>query len=220
MHTIELFDNVTISMTTKYQRVDKLPLKRFYRYLEANPTAHVLDIGAYYGLYTLLALQFPDVTVTAIEPNTTAGQTLINDIVANNAGDRAVVFSFAITNNCELNKLHLPLDGRLGLSTLGTPKRFKQHTTITVPTITLDKLVTLFELPPIDFIKVDVEGAELTVLQSGERTIRQQRPTMILEHDNRNTQQFGYNSDRITELLTVWGATITPISNEDIYVTW
>lgn len=46
-----------------------------------------------------------------------------------------------------------------------------KYTTITVPTKTLDSC-SYFEGAPIDFIKIDVQGAELDILKGGKNTLR------------------------------------------------
>ncbi len=56
---------------------------------------------------------------------------------------------------------------------------------VTVSMTTIDALVKGGVIPLPDLIKVDVEGAELLVLQGGYESIRKQRPTMILAvHSN------------------------------------
>lgn len=46
---------------------------------------------------------------------------------------------------------------------------------------TLDRLISTLNLPAPDFIKIDVEGLELEVLQGGHHVLRQQRPTLLIE---------------------------------------
>jgi FkbM family methyltransferase len=49
-----------------------------------------------------------------------------------------------------------------------------------VPTIALDDYVRELELPRVDFIKLDIEGAELQALQGAEDTLRRFRPRLAI----------------------------------------
>lgn len=49
-----------------------------------------------------------------------------------------------------------------------------------VPTVALDDYVRELELPRVDFIKLDIEGAELQALQGAEDTLRRFRPRLAI----------------------------------------
>ena len=48
-------------------------------------------------------------------------------------------------------------------------------------TATVDKLVGLFALTQVDWIKLDVEGAEVEVLKGAEQSIRRFHPVLFIE---------------------------------------
>ena len=56
----------------------------------------------------------------------------------------------------------------------------------------------------ISMLKIDTEGAELMVLLGGSSFITTQSPEIFLEMSS-HTEDFGYASSRITELLNSWG---------------
>jgi len=58
-----------------------------------------------------------------------------------------------------------------------------------------------------DFIKIDVEGAELLVLRGAEKLIRRCMPGLLVEFTALNTRQFDYEPGEITALLKAWGYT-------------
>jgi hypothetical protein len=55
---------------------------------------------------------------------------------------------------------------------------------------------------PIDFIKIDVEGAELSVLRGGCQVIKKYKPFIIFEHSARRAKFYGTTSKQIYDLLT------------------
>jgi FkbM family methyltransferase len=62
-----------------------------------------------------------------------------------------------------------------------TPDRAKQDSWDgSVPTVTIDGVVSSHHLPRIDFIKMDIEGAELAALQGAEESIRKYRPKLAI----------------------------------------
>lgn len=54
---------------------------------------------------------------------------------------------------------------------------------------------------PVDFLKMDVEGAELLALQGAERVLREQRPPIWLEHGEDASAHFGATSNDVWDLL-------------------
>jgi hypothetical protein len=61
------------------------------------------------------------------------------------------------------------------------------------------------ELTRLDFVKVDVEGAELHVLTGGEHIIDEFRPAMLIEIEARHTVRYGYSPDDVVDWLTARG---------------
>lgn len=66
------------------------------------------------------------------------------------------------------------------------------------------KTLDSFELKP-DFIKIDVEGYELFVIQGGEQTIRTHKPVIILEQKPSLAERYNLCRLDATELLKKWG---------------
>ncbi len=76
--------------------------------------------------------------------------------------------------------------------------------TFTCEIHTLDEYVAEKRIEKIDFIKIDVEGAELPALRGGKQSLGQFHPTIQLEFFSPWTEAFGYAaSDLITFLHTL-----------------
>ena len=95
---------------------------------------------------------------------------------------------FHIINNPALSSLRTH-------STYRTPPEIKP---IEVETGRLDDLIQSTE--HVDFMKVDVEGAELHVLRGGADTIRRCKPHIVFEH-NKYSQSFEVSSQMVYDLL-------------------
>jgi FkbM family methyltransferase len=72
---------------------------------------------------------------------------------------------------------------------------------ITVKTNLLDNLIP--KHTPVQFIKVDVEGAELQVLKGAIETIRKSRPIIVFEHGLGAADYYGTSPENIYDLLAV-----------------
>jgi FkbM family methyltransferase len=66
---------------------------------------------------------------------------------------------------------------------------------------TLDRYFSASGLNRLDLIKVDVEGAELLVLQGGRETIAKHRPLIFMELLRKWSKPFGYHPNDVLRLL-------------------
>jgi FkbM family methyltransferase len=71
---------------------------------------------------------------------------------------------------------------------------------MTVQTDTLDNILPASQR--IDLIKVDVEGAELEVMEGGARTLRAHRPVVVFEHTRPMALRFAASSEAMHDFLT------------------
>jgi hypothetical protein len=77
--------------------------------------------------------------------------------------------------------------------------------TIRVATTTIDHQMELQKLSRMDFIKIDVEGAEIDVLRGGERSILRHRPIIAIEYNELALQRAGASILELDELLDGYG---------------
>ncbi|MBC7180595.1 MAG: FkbM family methyltransferase [Roseovarius sp.] len=79
---------------------------------------------------------------------------------------------------------------------------------ILAPIIEIDDLRALYTNgKPVDFIKLDLEGAEINALRGGVRTLMSDRPNIVMEFGLKptNEQLFGETLAGFREMLSDWG---------------
>lgn len=77
-----------------------------------------------------------------------------------------------------------------------------------------------FDLANVDFIKVDCEGYELFVVKGGEKTIRRDRPCIIVEQKPGKAQSYGLGETDAVTLLKSWGAKVRAVLSGDYILSW
>lgn len=181
----------------------------------------LLDVGASTGSYALLAAHHPGMRVWAFEPNVYAFRVLAAHVSLNGLQSRAHITPVALTDTNGRVTLKVPRDRHeWGLATIGAPGRFAHWHEYTVRAETLDHAVARLDIPRVDLLKIDTEGAELLVLRGGEKTIRRDHPALLLEFNGGNMAQFNYTPSELTALLDAWGAHYAMVDGEDLGVWW
>lgn len=199
---------------------DKPLINRFYGILsEKKEPFVVLDIGAQTGCFSLLSKFCPNSHWYAFEAIQEAADILSNLLEANDIHN-VTVCPVAVSNQPGSALLKLPSDNHWGLSTLGAdPLRFGEYATRSVECIDLDSFVAKEKISKVDFIKIDVEGWELFVLQGGREMIKRDRPIILMEFNGNNMAQCHVSPDQVTALLADLGYQWELISSEDILCT-
>jgi FkbM family methyltransferase len=154
----------------------------------------VLDIGCHIGSYTIPALA-AGATVYAIDPAVHYTTTLRGIAAAHNLTGGLVVVNEALSGPQGYTQ-----EFRTALDAAPYPEH---HAAAGASYTTLDELAGLLELTRLDLVKMDVEGAELSILQSGTETLRRFRPRLLIE-DHTDVYAFVAAFDstrRCTELL-------------------
>ncbi|WP_254543880.1 FkbM family methyltransferase [Halomarina pelagica] len=133
-----------------------------------RPDDVVYDVGANLGIYTCLAADVVD-TVIAFEPHPENAARLADNVDLNDAS--VVVSRYALSDAAGVAELAITLEG-LGsaghtLLTAANP----DARTVSVETRRGDDLVAAGEIPPPTVVKVDAEGAELSVLRGLRETL-------------------------------------------------
>jgi FkbM family methyltransferase len=152
----------------------------------------VLDVGANIGYYSLQFAKWRAV-VHAFEPYPDTARKLRHNLELNPAlsmsvweialSDHEGYISMVVpeTTNCGCNYV-VPGPGKIQMTTL-------------------DAFVRAHDLRRVDFIKADIEGSEIAILEGGAETIGHFRPTLMVEINPSTLERVGKTAADVVELL-------------------
>ncbi|WP_203779007.1 FkbM family methyltransferase [Paractinoplanes rishiriensis] len=136
-----------------------------------------LDVGAYSGIYTLLAcVANRDLHAIACEPNPANLAQLRSNVRLNGLDNRVTIVAEALSWACGRGRLTIPAD--TSRATLRRVPGRAGTREIEVEVTTGDQLLGDGR---VDLIKVDVEGLESQILAGLEKVLAAHRPTIIAE---------------------------------------
>ena len=141
------------------------------------PGDTVIDAGAHIGLYTRYALARGAARVIAIEPEPTNIVCFERNFADEIASGQVTLVKAGIWNEKSTLKLGIH-DHFSTRQTLFSTEGISHH--VTVPVMQLDDIVDQLQLDRVDFIKMDIEGAERPALEGSKRTIQRFRPRMAI----------------------------------------
>jgi FkbM family methyltransferase len=149
------------------------------------PNALMLDIGANIGAVSLFwAARWPSLRIHAYEPNPSAFATLQRNVEDNSLQDRVEVSRKAVGRG--VGELELWVDVPTELSTGyldESPSEGGRR--LSVPMIGLDEVWHRVQKNEIWLLKIDVEGAEVDILEGASRAVLDGVANAIVEyHDN------------------------------------
>ena len=169
-----------------------------------RPAMIVLDVGAHAGLYTLIASKLAGASgrVIAFEPSPRERERLLAHVRLNRSAN--VTIEPVALGDCEGEAELFVVDGsETGCNSL-RPGDIGPGHTVRVPLRSLDGYAERAGLHRVDVIKMDVEGAELSVLHGAEALFHRMRPVLLCEIEEARTQPWGYGGRAIIDLLTGW----------------
>jgi len=143
----------------------------------------IIDIGANTGMYALLAKAVaPQATIAAIEPVARVFERLEDNIKLNGGGIKAI--RAAVSDHKGTAVLYDQGWADHVLSVSLNPEFNTQDPNLVpveVPCITVMDVLSEFQKPTTDLLKIDVETYEPTVLRGFVDLIRRDRPSMLIE---------------------------------------
>ena len=141
----------------------------------------VLDCGAHVGVFTDTALRRGASKVVAIEPDPTNLECLRRNFPSEIASGRVIIVPKGVWNRDQIITLYIGAANSGQNSMLLDQNKGK----VEVPVTTVDHLVEELHLPRVDFIKMDIEGAEREALRGATQTLARFFPELMLDSYHR-----------------------------------
>jgi len=164
-----------------------------------------LDIGANVGLWSKDLCNHFD-RVIAFEPVADFRDCLIKNVTGSNFEVRACALGESDT---QINMI---------ITAENTGHSHVDTTSIGAGSIPMYRLDTL-DLPQIDYIKIDCEGYENTILRGAKETILKYKPIMVVEH--KKHKDVGHaDTAQALDTLVSWGAKILTSVKNDYVLGW
>jgi len=168
-----------------------------------RPGMVVLDIGANEGFYTLFLARCVGVhgSVVSFEPSPRERRRLRVNLWINFIKNVRVEGSALSAQEGEMS-FFVVETGETGCNSLRPPAVEGPTRQVSVTSTTLDLFLRRNSMRRIDFMKIDVEGAEWGVLQGAVTALRTApRPLLMIEVSDLRTRPWGYHAQEIAKCL-------------------
>lgn len=153
-----------------------------------------VDVGANVGSYTILACGAVGARGVAIEPVPSTFQRLCENVGLNHAEGRVQCLNIGVGRQSETMKF----TSRLDAINHAVAENEPAGDTVDVQVRRLDSV--LDGMNPV-LIKIDVEGFETPVLEGAAAVLKRESLHAIIMELNGSGSRYGYNEDRILELM-------------------
>lgn len=164
----------------------------------------VLDVGANIGWYSIrFARRSPGLRVFAFEPMPASFTYLQRNIAANAVGHAVTALNYGLADTSGIVKFYLSPAAGTNAS-LRNVANSASAVEVEAPTLTLDGWCRSFGVVP-DFIKCDVEGAELLVFRGARGTLADHAPVLFAEVLRKWAKPFGYHPNDLIGYLGTLG---------------
>jgi FkbM family methyltransferase len=182
--------------------------------LSGSPTC--LHVGASYGRHSYVITQVaPEARVYAFEPSAFTYEVLKVCLAWHGIGDRVTPVHAGVSDRDGEMLLVTPkkLSGRMGLSYAyladaapsgpARPDLDDMGSELQpTPVVTLDSFCQEQGIGRVDFIRMDIEGAELKALKGAQRILDRDRPHVLLEvHPAMLRARFGGSAEEVMSLF-------------------
>jgi FkbM family methyltransferase len=181
-----------------FENTESSFVERFLR-----PGMIALDIGAHHGYYTLLASRKvgPTGLVLAVEPSPRERKRLRLHLQINRCKNVRIEVR-ALGEAEGTASLYLVQGTETGCNSLRRPDVDQRTESVTVQVECLDRVLQDHQIERVDFIKMDVEGAELSVLKGAQELLnRRPRPVILSEVQDIRSRPWGYLARDVVRYL-------------------
>jgi len=148
----------------------------------------VLDCGASDGDFTRQALQSGAQTVVAIEISPSSAECIRRNTASEMAAGRVIVYPKGVWDKDDTMTLNVD-DTNFAANSVVMHSE-SSHPSVQVQLTTIDELVAELKLPRVDFIKMDIEGAEVPALAGARETIARFKPRLAIATEHKPDDEY------------------------------
>lgn len=184
-------------------------------------STYILDVGANIGCHAVSYGNFnPNCKVWAFEPQSKLYDILERNVERNNLGDRVKTFRCAVAHAsaratlASFDKVFDYTNGVVNKGGIGFGEGGEATDVITIDSL---------NLPGLDFMKIDVEGAEGLVIMGAAETIKKYKPVIFFEHNYQTIDAKMVGIDHVPtpfEALVKLGYTVFEYVDWENYITF
>lgn len=183
-----------------------------------RPGMVCLDVGANLGEVALHMARLVGAggVVHAFEPASAPFARLRQH--AEHNGNRVRCHQLALCDRSGTAQMIVPTEAaeNQGLGTITDAQLPSEYARESVTLTTLDAFAAEHDLSRLDFIKLDIQGAEPALVRGGEKTIRRFRPTIASEISPSDLAAAGCTGRQYCEMLTGLGYTVHRLTRRGI----
>lgn len=179
--------------------------KIYAPFIEDNKDLTILDIGGNVGLFSFYAYPYAK-QIYCVEPSKEHVEVIHTMLKFNKMDDKVTVIDKAVSDkDGEATFYH---NDNVTMYSLRPEVNSKPDNKETVQTIMLDTLFTQYKIDHVDFMKLDIEGSEIEVINSmGFKNVADKIDAMVIEYH----QWSGRNPSQLTTTLMDLGFEVFPI---------
>jgi FkbM family methyltransferase len=141
----------------------------------------VFDCGAHVGVFTDMALRRGASKVVSIEPDPVNLECLRRNFSQEISDGRVIVVPKGVWSKEQMITLYTSASNSGSNTMIADRISSRDSGKFEVPVTTLDKIVQELHLPRVDFIKMDIEGAEREALRGASGTLARDFPRLMLD---------------------------------------
>ncbi len=191
-----------LGVVGEYELIETRILKFF-----AAKSELIIDVGANVGYYAveLSAMLTSTAKIHAFEPVPESFQQLKRNVNLNSLSTVVSCNQVAISNSDSNVLLYKPKTSGSSASSARNLHPEEDVEEILVHSTTLDNYISLHGLKSLNLLKIDVEGAELMVIEGALNSIRTHKPVIFAELLRKWSAQFGYHPNDVLDVLKTLG---------------
>ena len=174
-----------------------------------SPGSVVLDIGGHFGYFSkeFARLYNGTCSIHTFEP-TTYNYSVLEKVSAKYKNIKINNFALSESEGEVVINIPVKKQGKIGpgLAHFGD-ETSRDYISETIKTVTLDQYVESHGLTRLDFIKCDVEGAELLVFKGAQESLKKFKPVVFAEIVAEITERMGYEPNELINIFLELGYT-------------